>query len=79
MSPLIQTEAPELVAADGFGSVCGWRSPKHLLCPPCEAGSALAPVLKGRADRLGQKGSSQCKIHPAILGLSSDASCLLNL
>lgn len=42
MSLLIQIEAPVIVAADGFGSVCGWRSLEHLLCPYCKANSALA-------------------------------------
>lgn len=47
MSLLIQIEAPVIVAADGLGSVCGWRSPEHLLCPYCKANSAVA----ARAER----------------------------
>lgn len=31
MTLLTQIEAPVIVTADGFGSVCGWRSLQYVL------------------------------------------------
>lgn len=68
MSLLVQIEAPVIAAADGFGSVCGWRCLSWLLGPYCKAES----VLQGGDDQIRMPAVQDKPQHSWVV--SSDAS-----
>lgn len=64
----IQIEAPVIVAADGFGSGCGWWCLSYLLSPYCKAES----VLQGGDDQIRMPAVQDKPQHSWVV--ASDAS-----